>query len=282
MEVQTLEPIETVEIQEEAKRPRFQTYKGWYWPPTMRAPKGSYLKIKADGTVSYHNPECLRYSRPGSKPFKMSALNPRNDGSVKTFERLKASIEKRAGEQRGMKNIIGCPVMEGWQVAATDGHRALLTRGEGTGDKVPLFDTDKAHIVACLESEFHLLLKQSLIMADERSSMVRFIGTDGQLALSSTHEEPAGQRDGNDSGSFEGSIESNCETPWHIALNGNYVEPVCGTWPLAVWFTEPESAVMFEPLDSSWRYVVMPFKDEWKGTEFGAKPLETSDQEAQS
>ncbi len=258
----------------EQTRLNIQSNKDYKYSPTMRAAKGSYLRIKPDGTVSYHNPECLKYSAPGSKPFKLPALNPRNDGSVKTFERLKASIEKSAEEKTKLRNVVGCPAMEGWQIAATDGHRALLARGEGTGETVPLFDVAKSQIVASLESEFQLVLKQALLMCEERVRMVRFVGKDGQLTLSSTHAEPAGQRDGNDSGDFEGSIEANCETSWHVALNPDYVEPVCGVWPLHIWFSEPESPTMFEPWDSSWRYVVMPLKTDWKGTEFEVKPQE--------
>lgn len=260
---------ETTESIEAPARLDIRSNKDYRYSPATKPSSGSFLRIKSDGTVAYHNPECLKYNAPGSKPFRMPALKAREESSTKTFERLKASIDKRASRDpsRNMERFTGRPCMPGWYIVATDGHRALLGRGEGTGERVPTFDKlqETAHIVCSIDDpEFHLALKRALVMTEENQSKVRLIGCPGLLALSSAHGEPYGQRDGNDAGDFEETLTVNSGSNWRVAIDANFVEPACGSWPLVVWHSDQDSAVMFEPQDSSWRYVVMPIRDDWK------------------
>lgn len=235
------------------------------YDPKRKAPAGSGLRIKPDGTVAYHNSNCLKYAAPGSKPFKMPALKPRMEESAATFERLKASIEKQTGKLPNEQTaaFVGRPCIDDtWHIVATDRYRALLLRGPGNGEHCTMFDQwkDKARLVCSLDNpEFHLALKRARVMAEDREPVIRITGTPGHVEVSSEHAEPAGQRDNNDAGSFEEVLEmNNCES-WEIGLNYNYAEPVCGSWPLSMWFADKKSPVMFESEDTTWRYVVCPY-----------------------
>ncbi len=231
--------------------------------PTMRARPGSCLRIKPDGTVSYHNPNCMKYAAPGSKPFKLPALKPREETPADTFERLKVAIDKRMAKDtyKNVSRYVGRTVWDGWRIASTDGHMALIERGEGTGPAFPVIDISQTHIVASFDNpEFHLAVKRALVMCDERSDKVRLISAPGSVTITSADPQM---------GTFDESLQVNSGEFWHVAIDGKYLECALGSWPMAFWYRDVDSPVMLEPFDSSWRLVIMPIKDDWAGVEFG-------------
>lgn len=252
-----------------------RSHRNYKYSPTMRARPGSFLRIKPDGTVSYHNPNCLKDAKPGSRPFRMPALNPRTDNKPgETFERLKAAIDKRKAKdpQQNVTRFISRPCADGWKIETTDGHTALLTRGPAEGPYCNVFDAwkEKARLVCSIDNpEFHLALKRALVMADANEShKVRLVARPGTLELSS--EDPQ-------LGSFDETLTVNTCERWHVTLNGRYLEDVCGSWPLSVWYVDAESAVMFEAEDGSWRYVIMPYKESFDPYAEDAAKVETAE-----
>lgn len=267
-EIEQLEPKEiAADPVEVDTRVNFQTGPLFRFPDTFKPGKGSHLKIKADGTVSYNNPDCLKYTAPGSKPFKMPALKARADGSAKTFERIKADIEKTMLQNLKRNETPnptkGRPAGGGYRMVITDFHRALVEPGEGTGERMPILDSfnTKAKLVASItNSEFHLALKRARVMAPPENHLVKLLGTPGQLEIQSSHLEPREQTRGNDAGDFAETLEVVNGLEWRAGFNLNYLEPMCGVWPLNVWYIDTEHAVVFEPAGAEWRYVVMPIR----------------------
>jgi hypothetical protein len=189
----------------------------------------------------------------------MPALNARKDGAFATFERLKASIDKRASKDH-MKNFaryIGRPVFEGFYMAATDGRTALLAAGPGTGERANVFDATfkTLHKVSAIsDSEFHLAVKRADLMTCDGIPGVRLIATASRLILASSDPEV---------GTFDETLELASSEAWHITLDPIYLEPVCGAWPLTVSYTDAEGPIVFSPSCESWKYVVMPIKDKF-------------------
>jgi hypothetical protein len=250
---------------------------GYTWEPGRKTSSGSFLRIQRDGTVTYSNPNCLKYAAPGSKPFKMPALKPRIEtpgatGFSKAFERIKDSIQKRMlkNARANFGRYNGTPCLDGWEIVSTDGKTALLKPGAGVGTRTPILDiwAGAARKVGLLDNpEFHLALKRAALMVDERAPRVRLIGNPGELRITSEHGEPVRQTAGNDAGDFEETLPVTSWEPWHVAINPEFLEPMCGAWPLTVWYAGDTNAIVFEADDLSFRYVVMPLGDKWDGVD---------------
>jgi hypothetical protein len=254
-------------------RPIRYTDRSFKWDTGRKTSAGSFLTIQKDGSVTYRNPNCLKYTPPGSKPFKLPALNPRMEVPAKTFERLTDSIHKRA-EKDHVKNFArfgGRPCFDNWTIVTTDGHTALLDHSPNQlrkHERTVVFDAfkEKARLVCSIDNpEFHLAVKRALITSDERCPVVLVIGNAGQITLTSV--DPVNLA------SFEETIPVNGVDQFHFAINGDFLESVCGSWPLSVWFADNETAVMFESEDASFRFVVMPMKAEWKGVDLSAREI---------
>lgn len=220
-------------------------------PANYKTCKGSRLSVDAKGNVSYRNPDCIREWKPGSNPFHMAKLKPRNDGSAATFERLKEHITKRSDRQSA--SYVGRPVLDGYCFVATDGHRALLSRGPCTGEYSEVFrkDWNASRCVATIrEPEFHLAVKRAGVMCPE-SKVFSLDASESTLIVSS--EDP-------DCGTFDESLRIASNEPWSVSLNQAYMELVCGTWSLEVYFQSDEHPVFFCPVSKDWIYVVMPVR----------------------
>jgi hypothetical protein len=181
---------------------------------------------------------------------------------------MKAEIEKRAQKDRMHNHVrfIGRPAMAGYRIAATDGTVALLELGKGTGEPCGIFD-GKASRVHCAitDPEFHNVIKRALIMAEDsgRLQLLCSIGPDGKASLKvySKHEAPS---ETNDAGDFLERLELQSGEAFHFAMNGRFIEAVCGSYPLRIWFQGPNHPVMFESENGEFRYIVSPFGDDLK------------------
>ena len=252
---------------ETSNGPFYQTSEGFRYPSHITPSKGSFLKIHTDGSISYQNPNCLKDVGPGSKPFRMAELKPRADKPGETFARLKAMIEKSAAKdpQRNLERFNNRPVFDGWAIAATDGHTALLHRGPAAGDYCNVFD--KMHkasrvISSIVDPEFHLALKRAMVMCEAKTKAVRLAAIGGTLTISSEHESPG--RTNNDAGSFEETMQISQHEDWWGKYDARYLEPMCGTYPLFIWYTQADEPIMFESAKGDWRYIVMPIADDWQ------------------
>lgn len=214
--------------------------------------------IRADGTIGYSIPWIALAAK---KPFKMAALKPRVDKPEVLLKRVRESIEKSPAmipEYRGRPSKA-----PGLQVAVVDRYRALLVPGEGKGDVLPCGDIKgKTHVVFD-DPEFHLTVKRALVMAQPNQSFqIRMECVDGIVTMSSSDS---------DCGDFHETFPVQLDLSgdpdkldWRVAVNGKYLELVCGMWPLHMWIKDEETELSFGPADGSWRYVLLPMLATWK------------------
>ena len=251
----------------------YQTSEEFRYPSHITPSKGSYLKIQKDGSISYQNPNCLKDAAPGSKPFHMPALKAREDKPGETVARLKAMIEKSVSKKPRThpEAFINRPAYDGLRIVATDGCVALLDRGPATGEHCDIFDTAKARaklVCSILDPEFHLALKRAAVMADPKTRALHLFAANDQLVISSSHE--AEMALGNDAGDFEETLDCSTEgsESWYATLDYRYLEPMCGSFPLFVWYTGPKDPIIFESAKGDWQYIVAPIRNEWKPPAF--------------
>jgi hypothetical protein len=188
-------------------------------------------------------------------------MNPRSDGAAATFERLKEAISKRAAKDRvgNLARYIGRPAQSGYYIVAADGPTALLGKGPGSGEYCTAFDSianDSKLVCSIVDPEFHNVIKRALVMGGDsrKVQLLCSVNSRGAMTLKIASSDP-------EVGSFCESMESNAAVAWHTAVDGKFLEQLCGIWPLHVWYQGPAHAVMFEPAGGEFRYIVMPFKD---------------------
>lgn len=215
-----------------------------------------YLERKANGDIVYHTPWLTAAKR---KPFSMPPLKARVDkDSSKAFERIQGRVEKTAGTQSYTKGqpAKGRTCTKGWELVTTDGERALIIPGDGTGEPMASIGDIKGYQRTTIaDPEFQLAVKRAAVMAHPRTNTVMLTCKAGTLTLES--QDP-------DCGSFDETLSVvGKSSAWRVALNVDFIEPLLGTWPLTVWVKDKDSAVVFEPQDKSWRYVVMPMRADW-------------------
>lgn len=219
----------------------------------------SGLSINAKGEVTYRN---SAFVNPDRKPFKMAALKPRIDKPGDTVKRLEEHIykqigryeEKEAGRFHAMRNQPACA---GFTFVATDGHRALLQpdpESLGGAHSVGKITSGYQPIVIN-DADFHLALKRALVMTgDNLKDAVYFTVFLNTLTLAS--------RDA-DCGDFQEDMPVTADFVARFCLNGKYLEPALGEWPLTIWVKDEESSLIIVPPGDDWRYVVMPTRGGW-------------------
>ena len=204
-----------------------------------------WLERKASGEVVYHTPWTKLH-----KPFKMVNPKARVETSVKALERLKKEFLSDPGHAQYLGRSDG----KGYVMTATTGDWALMELGEGKGDLIPFLAPSEGHGSTWIgDPEFHNAVKRASIMADERTNAIHLLAENGVITLSST--DP-------DVGNFSETLPASVSKSWQASFNVDYLEPVLGVWPLRVWVKDGESPVMFEPADGSWRFVIMPLREE--------------------
>lgn len=203
------------------------------------------LTKNSNGTISYVSTHQIAPVRHSPEP------KARKDKPGKTLERIKASIDKAASRHDNpdrCKGLVGRPAAIGFQVHATDGHRALLVPGFGDGPAWANVGDTKGYRLAIVDNpEFHLALKRALVMTDN-TPLVRLICKDGILTVKSQCDD----------GTFDETIHLIATSDWRIALNGTFLEIALGSWPLHVWVNNQNEPLIIEPSDRSWRYVGIP------------------------
>jgi DNA polymerase III sliding clamp (beta) subunit (PCNA family) len=178
--------------------------------------------------------------------------------AAKVREALEKDIEKAfVFDDHRTRHPVGKQVAPGFIMAATDGHRALMVRGDGPKHADP-FKAKRKHSVI-VEKDFGERLLEVGTCRDTQNEWIHFDFTGGRLTLSAEQ-----------SGDFEASAE--VESAFHkgpdtvLVLNYNYVKAGLGVWPLKISWTDEDNYVVFQPAQANlsdaddWYQIIMPVR----------------------
>lgn len=218
------------------------------------------LERKANGEIIYHTPWTKPHVRfKDSVAGKCLTPKPRIETSTKAFERMKKECTAQVTENR-TKALTGQDACKGYRIVATNGYWALIEQGKGNGGKYDwLGNIDKYKASTLADPELWNILQCASIMSDERSCMVHVMSLAANTVTVYANHSDIGEYIGTANGA-----NGRTETTLAFTANWKYLEIVLGTWPLTVWFKDEESAVVFEPYDKSWRFVLMPMPGDLK------------------
>jgi hypothetical protein len=235
-----------------------------------------WLERKADGELVYHTPWTAK-----PKPFSLPPYQARIETTGKALERMRkectAAALKEAKAAQESQAGKACP--DGFRIVATNGHWALLEKGEGTGKPLDWLGSLKGCSMAVIETpEFWHAVQRARVMADERSQMAQ-IRADllGHMWLYSSNSDSDF-----DAGDFVERIPTiQCDREWQVGLNCKYLEIPLGSWPITVWVKDSESQVVFEAKNRSWRFVIMPMRGGFEGLEKAVKEYQENEKQSE-
>jgi len=152
--------------------------------------------------------------------------------------------------------VLGRPTRDGYRLTATNGHCALLERGEGRDDPLGYRDwsiSPEARWVD-LPPAFHLALLRVSLLANERSHAVTLAIADDELTIhAQTYEGEATER--------IGALKTSSPAPRvTVCLNAEYLDPACGVWPLRWYVRNAETVQLFAPAGDTYRALIMPMR----------------------
>lgn len=213
-------------------------------------PGAGHLGRNAKGEPVYSTP-WLNLAKPWKAP---ADPKPRKEPIEKLVLRLSKEIKENAAALAADKaqTHIGKRGAYGFEMIASDGHRALMRRTEhATADKgLEWLGALNGYRPKTRIStpEFHLAVKRGLVMLDYRRRAIIMLCEPGRLTVAS--QDP-------DVGTFDEILPVESTGYWQVCIDGKYLESLCGTWPLVVRVKDEDSAVVFE-LGEEYRLVVMP------------------------
>src|SRR5262245_50302735 len=197
-----------------------------------------WLERKANGEVVYHTPWIKN-----RRPFAMPDVRARQETAEKALARLKKEYTMDADAARSCVEQVGRNVADGYYVVATNGHWALLEKGEGNNPAKgsEWLGATKGYFKIVLDNpELHNAIKRAKTMMNERSKAIGLIGLTDTIGVYS--ECDAGEFTETVGENVYGSITM--VRPWHTQLSYEYIEPLLGYWPMAMWFKDEKSAVV--------------------------------------
>lgn len=188
-----------------------------------------------------------------------AAPKPRTETVAKHRARLAKAYANR--ENDGACNrVLGRPTSDGYRLIATNGHCALLELGEGEGELLPsYYHWTPGDQWIDLPPAFHLALTRVALLANERSHAITLTIEGAEvLVQTSNYEGAATERvpvlGMSPTAPLGGSTRAVC-------LNAEYLDPICGVWPLR-WYVQDEmSPQLFAPVGGEYRAVVMPMRN---------------------
>ena len=188
-----------------------------------------------------------------------AAPKPRTEPPAKHRARLAKAYANR--ENDGACNrVLGRPTSDGYRLIATNGHCALLELGEGEGELLPsYYHWTPGDQWIDLPPAFHLALTRVALLANERSHAITLTIEGAEvLVQTSNYEGAATERvpvlGMSPTAPLGGSTRAVC-------LNAEYLDPICGVWPLR-WYVQDEmSPQLFAPVGGEYRAVVMPMRN---------------------
>jgi DNA polymerase III sliding clamp (beta) subunit (PCNA family) len=215
------------------------------------APKrgSGYLERKSSGELVYHTPWLKKPA-----PFKLAAVKANQETPEKAFARLLKAF-KTDDTSKHCMSVIGADCGDGFKIAATNGHWAICEKGQGSSSTHSVASAKDHKRVLLTNSELHNAVKRAETAADKRSHYVGLVGLETGIGVyASTSDEVE----------FTEIVDGPAGSDWHFGVNVEYLEPVLGVWPMALYVhkKEPDSyAIMLEPADNpQWRFVLMPYR----------------------
>lgn len=187
-----------------------------------------------------------------------SAPKARTETPAKHLARLTKAYSDRSNDHR-CTAVLGRSTADGYKLTATNAHCALLEEGAGTGEPLEYRGwTASADSWVDLPPAFHLALMRVALLASERSHAItltldgaevvvqtkNFAGEASErVALLATSSTPP----------LGGSLRAVC-------LDAEYLDAVCGVWPLRWYVHDEMSPQLFAPVGAAYRAVIMPMR----------------------
>jgi hypothetical protein len=216
-----------------------------------------WLERKANGEIVYHTPWTKKHVPfRDTREAKNLTPKPRIETSEKALVRLRKECTKKMVEPRCI-STVGRDCGDGYVLVATNGHWALLepkaqnTGLIGIGTSSMFGDVSKSIPNKLYDPELYCAVERAAVMADERSKTVNVCGLVDTIALYSSDSAV---------GDFVETVDCQVTAAFSFACDHDYLLMVLGCWPLTMYYRDEESAVVFEPLDKSWRFVLMPMR----------------------
>ena len=228
-----------------------------------------WLERKASGEIVYHTP-WLKKSKPFRETWKSIAEpKARIETPAKALSRMrKECVTPDDVKARGVLDKV---TPQGYFIAATNGHWALMERWNSKGKEYGCLDiAEKAHNTTVESSEFYNALQRAAVMANDRSRMVVLIAENDSITLYSADS---------DYGAFVETIPAKVSKPWRAAVDWTYLEMALGVWPLTFWIKDEESALVLEPWSKEYRFVLMPMHSELNRDVKAARQMNTEAEE---
>lgn len=228
---------------EECRRALFQP--GAVWPAEVWA----FLNAQAANDYAGRHPRL-------TFPKLPAAPRPRKEPAAKHRARLRDAYTLKPREQDpSCDRVIGRPTPDGYHLTATNGHCALLERGAGNGDLLKYKGWQASDQWIDLPADFHLALTRVAILANERSHCITLelqgpdliIGTRGYEADATERVQV---------------LSATVTRPAIVRLNAEYLDPVCGVWPLRWYMRGADDPQLFAPGGEAadYRAVIMPMR----------------------
>lgn len=204
-----------------------------------------WLERKASGDIVYHTPWMKAH-----KSFTMKPLKARTEASAKSFDRMKKECAEQTKDNKHAA-MTGRPCADGYKLVNTNGHWALLERGEGVGQPMAFIGDLKGYRATFLDNpEFYLAIQRAAIAAALNQVQIRASAERQEITITSKSEGCE----------FDETLRATVTTNWTLAINCEYLTTALGSWPLTLWVKDTDSAVVLEPASREWRFVIMLMK----------------------
>ncbi len=209
-------------------------------------------------------PSARSLSRMPSLP-RVTLPNLKDQPAETVYQALAKSIAKHEDMDGSCARVVGNADDNGYWLAATDGHRALMRAGNGTKRErfpaTPACQFTPGPVQFVLNRPFADVWRRMSVCA---SGWIDLELTTSTLTLSTRDE------DGDTATEVCPHVyacSSLVDEPVHFRLNPTYLAPLLRFWPITVAYRPPveddNSPLLFSPAGVAWRYILMPIKLRW-------------------
>lgn len=179
----------------------------------------------------------------------------RRETLAKLYARACATFaipHKDSAAAAACQRAIGQGFGLGYGVVVTSGYGAVVQRGAQTQERTTQLLREDTPVIE-LPQEFHAALKRVRVCANKQSQAIRLSIGEYGVVLSAQDAE------GNQASE---RIDLPGDRPEQtICMNADYLDAVCGVWPLRWYYRGALDAQSFEPQGADWRVVIMPMQE---------------------
>lgn len=231
-------------------------------------PKGFAVRLLPGATL----PKEKRFRVTNQITFKrMPKSNPkprRDKTTVDTIARLYSQIDAafmklHPQDQERYGSMVGRTCGR-FYIAATDGHRALFLPVDGE-KREPFQHQDLLETGPGMDNravldnpELHLAIERAMLAANANNSVSVDFGSAQKVTRITSKTTDEIEFDEDVTMAEEATLNEHGTEP--LGFDGKYLLPVLGSWPLRLFWRNPEQHVVFAPADDSFRYVLMPLR----------------------